>query len=101
MRAEILRELMGSVEVAEIDTTAKAEVRRLIVALSVQHGLAVFDRDEQIAFVQHLCRNLGEPRSIIRERLMARFSLSRSTAYERIDEALQLSEKPALFRTVI
>lgn len=99
MRADFLRELMEKVESAEIDTGAKAAVRQMILALSTQHGISVFDRDEQLAFVQHLCRNLKEPRSVIRDRLMSRFGLSRTTAYARIDEALQLSEKPAIFRT--
>lgn len=99
MRPDILRELMANVEGADIDSGAKTTVREMILALSAQHGVAVFDRDEQLAFVQHLCRNLKEPRSVIRDRLMSRFGLSRTTAYARIDEALQLSEKPSIFRT--
>lgn len=99
MRNDILRELMDNVESADLEAGAKAVIRQLIFNLSAQHGIAVFDRDEQIAFVHHLLRNLKEPRSVIRDRLIARFGLSRSTAYERIDEALQLSEKPALVRT--
>lgn len=99
MRAEALRELMDGVESADVTEEAKAVFRQLIHNVAADYRLTIFEHDEQIAFAQHLLRNCGEPRAVIRDRLIVRYGISRSTAYRIIEESMQLSQKPALFGT--
>jgi hypothetical protein len=93
MRADDLRELMDDFEVSDLDESAKEQIRKVIRKFANRHGMSCFDRDDQIAFIQHLRGNLQETRSVISKRLMASFGISKSTAYERIAEALKLSGK--------
>jgi hypothetical protein len=99
MRADDLRELMDNFEASGLAEPVKEQIRRVVRQFANRHGMSCFDRDDQIAFIQHLRGNLQESRSVISKRLMASYGISKSTAYERIGEALQLSGKVPDFRT--
>lgn len=98
MRPDILHELLSELEQVLPGEDGKRLARQAFLRVANRNGLTCFDRDEQIAFIQHL-RMIGERPSAIRARLMTKFGISRSTAYERIAEALQLSGKLPVFRT--
>jgi|GEM_PF-3239218 len=55
-------------------------------------GITVVNRQERVLFARRLLDD-GEPRPIVRDRLMARFGIRRASAYNAIDDALNLSKK--------
>jgi len=61
-------------------------------------GVTGLDRQERTQFARHLL-DLREPRTVIRDRLMIRYSIGRTQAYQVIDQALQLSGFPPGNRT--
>lgn len=99
MRPDVLRELLEELQAVLPGEEAKEIARRAALRVAARNGVACFEWDEQVAFAQHLLRVVREPRPIIRDRLMAKFGISRTQAYRVITDGLELSQKPGLFGT--
>lgn len=97
MRADILRDLYSMVDACKAEEEAKEEFRNLLLRVAEANGVRPLnkpdEREERVAFAHHLLRALREPRATIRDRLMARFQVSRSQAYADICEALEVSSE--------
>lgn len=88
MRAEVLTDLLAKLDECDADEEAKAEFRRIILAVDASHEADASTSDERTQFVRHLLA-LGESRAGIRDRLMVRYRISRAQAYRHISEALK------------
>lgn len=89
----IAHELMTMLNDCDASEAAKAEFRKLIREAAARNG-AIPSQDlrlQRVEFARHLLRDLREPRTIIRSRLMDQFAVSRSQAYVDISDALKLS----------
>ncbi len=82
--------------------TAPEELKRQFAELirrnAALDGVTGLDRQERMQFARHLL-DLRQPRAAIRDRLMTRYGIGRSQAYDVIDRALQLSDFPPGNRT--
>lgn len=89
----IAHELMTMLNDCDASEAAKAEFRKLIREAAARTGFALGPdlRSQRVEFARHLLRDLREPRTIIRSRLMAKFGVSRSQSYVDISDALKLS----------
>lgn len=89
----IADELMAMLKDCQASETAKAEFRKLIREAAARTGVVPSQdlRSQRVEFARHLLRDLREPRTIIRSRLMDKFAVSRSQAYVDISDALKLS----------
>lgn len=94
MRADTFRELMDKVQGIEADDITKRAFMELIRATAVANGVTSLERDERVEFARHLLQDIRESRSTVRDRLMAAFGITESTAYRDIDKALQIVPKP-------
>jgi hypothetical protein len=88
MRAEVLTDLLAKLDECDADEEAKAEFRRIILAVDAFHGADVTAGEERMQFALHLL-NLKESRTVVRDRLMSRYGISRAQAYRYIVEALK------------
>jgi hypothetical protein len=77
---------------------AKRQFAELIRRSAALDGVAVLERQERAQFARHLL-DLREPRAAIRDRLMSRYDIGRTQAYQVIEQALQLSGFPDENRT--
>lgn len=77
---------------------AKRQFEELIKRRAALDGVTSFDRQERVQFARHLL-DLKAPREEIRDRVMARYEVRRSQAYQVINQALQLSGFPKNIRT--
>lgn len=68
----------------------KRRFEELIRRAAALEGVTSLERQERVQFARRLL-DLKEPRPAIRERIMARYEVGRSQAYQVIDQALQLS----------
>lgn len=93
MRASSYQKLLD--ELAKLDAApeAKRQFEELLRRNAAMDGIACLQRDERVGFASHLLTQ-KEDRSVIRERLMARFQVSRSQAYADISEAMRTVQKP-------
>jgi len=69
---------------------AKRQFEELIKRRAALDGVTSFDRQERVQFARRLL-DLREPRDVIRDRVMSRYEVGRSQAYQVINQALQLS----------
>lgn len=77
---------------------AKRQFEELIRRRAALDGVTSLDRQERVQFARRLL-DIREPRATIRDRVMARYEVGRSQAYQVIDQALQLSGFPENIRT--
>lgn len=71
---------------------AKYRLKNFISQACQAAGISVIDRAERVRFARRLLDD-REPRPIIRNRLIARYGISRASAYSTIAAALNLSSK--------
>lgn len=92
MRSTAILEILQGVDSLDADAGAKQQFRDLIRAVGAAHDLAWMARGDRTAFARALldCR---VSRATIRDRLIAKFDVSRPQAYRIIGKALQLSQK--------
>lgn len=91
-RGSSLVEIIGRLDALDVDEAARQAFRGLVVAIGAQHGIKGIERMEQLGYVRRLLA-LRVSRPTIRDRLTARYPVSRRQAYRLIDEALQLCQK--------
>lgn len=83
--------VLAEVERMDAPSHAKHQLKAFINETCHTAGITVIGRKERVQFARRLLDN-GEPRPIIRDRLMIRFGIGRASAYNAIDAALQLSK---------
>lgn len=91
-RTSPLVEIIGRLEALDVDEAARQVFRGLVLAVGAQHGIKGIERMEQLGYVCRLL-DLRVSRPTIRDRLTARYPISRRQAYRLIDDALQLCQK--------
>jgi hypothetical protein len=84
------QQLLDGLAGIDAPPAVKQQFEELIRRQAALDGVASLDRRERVQFARHLL-DLQEPRAVIRDRLMVKYDLGRSQAYQVIDQALQLS----------
>jgi hypothetical protein len=84
------QQLLDRLAALPVTEEARRKFEQLIRLQAALDGVTSLERQERVDFARHL-RHLGEPRTVIRDRLMAKYALGRSQAYQVIDQSLQLS----------
>lgn len=97
-RASPLVEIIGRLEALDVDEVARQAFLGLVLAIGTQHGVKGIERIEQLGYVRRLLA-LRVSRPTIRDRVRARYPVSRRQAYRLIDEALQLCQKRPVIGT--
>lgn len=92
MQSNPLIDIISQLDGLEVDEGARQAFRGLVLAIGTQHGIRGIERMEQLGHVRRLLA-LRVSRPTIRDRLMARYPISRRQAYRLIDDALQLCQK--------
>jgi hypothetical protein len=87
VKRDLAHEIIAAIESLQADESAKADFRRAIGRICSIHGSAWSLRDDRIAFARDLLA-LRVSRPTIRDRLMARFGVSKTEAYRTIEAAL-------------
>ena len=90
MKRDLAHEIIAAIEALQVDESAKADFRKAIGRICSIHGAVWSLRDDRIAFARDLLA-LRVSRPTIRDRVMARFEVSRGEAYRTIGNALKLS----------
>lgn len=98
MRKSSYQQLIDGLAGIAAPEEAKRQFAELIRRSAALDGVTVLDRQERTQFARHLL-NLREPRAAIRDRLMSRYDIGRTQAYQVIEQALQLSGFPDENRT--
>jgi hypothetical protein len=91
-------QIMAEVDRIDANAHTKHSLKRFINDACLAAGITVVDRKERVQFARRLLDD-GEPRPVIRDRLMARFRISRTSAYNAIESALHSSRKLEKFWT--
>lgn len=87
MRTSVFAEILSGVDGLSLDESAKRAVKAVVQNIGRQHGIKVVDQFDRIEFAQQLmATKISRP--TIRDRLMARYDLSRRQAYRVIHSAL-------------
>lgn len=90
MGKAIYQQLLDGLAALSVTEEARHKFEQLIRRQAGIDGVASLDRQERVDFARHLL-GIREPRAVIRDRLMAKYALGRSQAYQVIEQALQLS----------
>lgn len=88
--AEVLLMILAEIEQMDAPPHAKYCLKNFISRTCRAAGIRVIERTERVQFARRLLDD-REARPIIRDRLVARFEISRASAYNAIGEALKLS----------
>lgn len=89
MRADILADLLATLNDCDAPPEAIAQFRQIVEAVGARHGLQLPQQLQRVEFAHRLLRE-GRPRCEIRARLMSRFAIGESQAYRDISAALQI-----------
>ena len=91
MRASVLHEIIEQTDGLDIPASAKEQVKRLVRNLGAAHGASGMAHAEHVDYARRLLR-AQISRATIRNRLMALFGISRSQAYNVIQNSLNCPE---------
>jgi len=92
MRADVLSDLLAKLNECAAAPDAIAEFRRMIETVGASHGLSMPLQAQRIDFARQLFDG-RRPRTEVRDRLIARFSIGESQAYRDIQAALKIVPK--------
>lgn len=95
-QAAAILEIMAEVERIDAAPHTRYALKKFINDTCLAAGIKIVDRKERIHFARRLLDD-GEPRPVIRERLMVRFGIKRASAYSAIGAALKLSNRRPKF----
>jgi hypothetical protein len=87
VRPTALREILEGVECLDADEHAKRQFKRLVCEIGATHGVRGIAHAARVNFARHLLE-ARISRATIRDRLIARYEVSRSQAYAIISDAL-------------
>jgi len=88
---QALMKIIEEVDRLDVHEYERRKFKQRITEICSLHGINGIDRGERVCFARHLLDE-REPRKAIRDRLRARFDVSRSQAYRIIVDALTLSQ---------
>jgi hypothetical protein len=92
MRSEPILEIIDGLERLDVEEGARQAFRKLVLAIGTQHGIRTIEKRGQMDFVRKLLVQRVSVQTI-RDRLMARYPISRRQAYRLIDEGLNCARK--------
>jgi len=98
MRKSSYQQLIDGLAGISAPEEMKRQFEELIRRSAALDGVTGLERSERVQFARHLL-DLREPRATIRDRLMTRYEIGRTQAYQVIEKALQLSGFPDGNRT--
>lgn len=98
MRKSSYQQLIDGLAGIAATDEAKRQFEELIRRSAALDGITSLERSERVRFARHLL-GLREPRAVIRDRLMTRYHIGRTQAYQVIEQALQSSGFPGENRT--
>lgn len=99
LQSEVILQIIAEVDRIDAHDHAKHSLKRFINETCLAAGITVVDRSERVRFARRLLDE-GEPRPVIRNRLMTRFGIRKTAAYRAIDIALKLSANERFLRKV-
>jgi hypothetical protein len=88
LRVSAFLQLYKGIDLLNVDEEARACFKKYVSQFASAEGIDGVERDERVAFAKRLRRE-GVSRTTIKDRLMARYEISKSQAYRVIDKALQ------------
>lgn len=89
MRASALLEILAGIDRMDADDTIKRQVKQIVSSVGFAHGVKNVQHDERVNFArQLLAQRVSRP--TIRDRLMARYCISKRQSYRIIDDALNI-----------
>ena len=95
MKSTALHEILAGLEQIEAEEHVKQKFKQLVCTIGLIHGARGMEHPERIDFAKHLLA-AKTSRATIRDRLIARFGVSRSQAYTIISDALNCPVKAHL-----
>ncbi len=96
-QAAAILEIMAEVERIDAHPHTRYALKKFINDTCLAAGITIVDRKERVQFARRLLE-AGEPRPVIRDRLMIRFGIEKTMAYDAIGRALKLSGKSVKYR---
>jgi hypothetical protein len=87
MLSAAFREVLGGIDTIQADDQAKQAFRMLVLAIGQSHGAVNLNHPERVDFARRLIA-LKTSRPTVRDRLIARYGISRRQAYRIIQAAL-------------
>lgn len=91
MFTTVLDDIIKGSDTLDASDSAKEQFKRLVRHIGSVHGVGGMARAEQVDYSRRLLR-AGVSRPTIRDRLMALFGISRSQAYNVIQDSLNCPE---------
>jgi len=95
--SEVILQIMAEVDNLDAHPHTKHTLRKFINETCLAAGITIVDRQERVQYARRML-DAGEPRPVIRDRLIARFLIKKTAAYAAIDGALKLSAKERISR---
>jgi len=89
----VILQIIAAVDDIDAHDHAKYSLKKFINETCMAAGITIVDRQERVHYARRML-DAGEPRPVIRERLMSRFGIKRASAYTAIGAALKLSKCP-------
>lgn len=96
-QSQVILLIIAQVDRIDAHDHAKHSLKRFINETCLAAGITIVDRRERIHYARRLLDD-GEPRPVIRDRLMRRFGIRKTAAYQAIDSALKLSANERFLR---
>lgn len=96
MRSVALIQILDGIDRLAIDEEAKRQVRGLVSAVGLEHGVKRIECAKRVELARRLL-DLGISRPTIRARVSAAFNVSPEQAYRDIRAALKLFQKTKQF----
>lgn len=87
MGKAIYQQLLADLAGMDTPEEEKRKYEAMILRSAAMQGISGLDRPERVKYASHLLA-IGNSRSIICRRLMSRYGIGRSQAYEVIKQAL-------------
>jgi hypothetical protein len=91
MRSIAIREILDAVDQLDTDEATKRQFKKLVANIGTMHGVSGIARVERVDYARRLL-DAKTSRPTVRDRLIARYELSRRQAYRVIEDALQLRQ---------
>lgn len=92
MRTIALNDILIGIGALPVDDAAKNQFRKLIASIGRIHAVRGLEYGERLAFIRQLLDS-GEHRTVIRNRVSARYAISERQALRYISKALSLRHK--------
>jgi hypothetical protein len=98
MKPSAILEILEAVDLLEADECAKQQFKQLVHAIGVIYGIRGLGHPNHVKFAGQLL-SARTSRATIRDRLIAKYGVSRRQAYRTISDALKLCHRSAIHGT--